>query len=85
VLLSVVVPPQDSLGHANHLDNVELIGATRDKATVLYSGSPGEQPAFSVPLTVPSGGIVLRARGRRGSDGPSALMFYTNPIRIDVR
>ena len=36
-------------------------------------------------VILPPGGIVLRARGRRNVAGEPALMFYTNPIRIQTR
>jgi hypothetical protein len=83
--LTFDVPSKDYAGNDNRIDVVELIGISAGKASVIYSGPPGTPDAFSVPVTVPPGGIVLRARGKRGADGPSALMFYTNPIRIEAR
>lgn len=84
VTLKVEVPATDYLGEPNRIDSVELIGIANQKATVLFSGAPVGPEAFSVPVTVPPGGIVLRARGQRGTDPQSALMFYTNPVRIST-
>jgi len=61
---------------------VELVGISSQETRVLFSGAPGSPEAFHVVVPVPAGGIVLRARGRRGSGNEQALMFYTNPIRI---
>jgi hypothetical protein len=81
VTLHLAVPPLDFLDRENQIDAVELVGVSSDGARVLFSGPPGETDAFSVPVTVPPGGIVLRARGRRAvADGN--LLFYTNPIRL---
>jgi hypothetical protein len=45
------------------------------------AGHRGEPDALNATITVPRGGIVLRARGyRTGQDGK--LVFYTNPIRL---
>jgi hypothetical protein len=82
VSLDMQVPDRDYLGRANHIDNVELIGIADGHAQVLFSGAPAGPPAFSMPVTVPPSGIVLRARGRRTGDDGWALLFYTNPIRI---
>jgi hypothetical protein len=84
VTLALDVPATDYQQKPNRIDTVELIGIVGQKATLLFSGAPNGPEAFSVPVTVPPGGIVLRARGRRGADGESALMFYTNPIRIST-
>ncbi len=84
VTLTMNVPPTDFLGRPNRIDLVELIGVSRDKTDVLFSGAPASPDAFTVTVTVPAGGIVLRARGRRLVEGEPALMFYTNPIRIAV-
>ncbi|MBS1819450.1 MAG: PHP domain-containing protein [Acidobacteria bacterium] len=82
VALALDVPDVDFEGKPNRVDVVELIGVSGGKATVLYSGAPQAPAAFNVPVTVPAGGIVLRARGRRNVDGGPALQFYTNPIRV---
>jgi hypothetical protein len=83
VSLTMEVPARDYRLSANRIDTVELIGIAPDgKATVLHAGPPGATQAFSVPVTVPAGGIVVRARGRRTLRLGGALMFYTNPIRI---
>lgn len=72
----------DYLGRANRIDTVELITISSDKSEIFYSGPPSRPAAFSVELTVPQGGLVVRARGRRDIEGEPALMFYTNPIRL---
>jgi hypothetical protein len=82
VSLGLTVPERDYLGRANHIDTVELIGIADGHAQLLFSGAPAGAPAFTVPVTVPRNGIVLRARGGRTGDDGSALLFYTNPIRI---
>ncbi len=76
------VPPTDYLGRENRIDTVELIGVSATKTDVLFSGSPRPTEAFKTTVTVPAGGIVLRARGRRAVENEPGLMFYTNPIRI---
>ena len=77
------IPPTDWEGKPNRIDAIELIAVTRDNAQIVATRPPAPgAEAFSETVTVPTGGIVLRARGRRTvEDGPS-LMFYTNPIRI---
>jgi hypothetical protein len=82
VTLRMKVPPTDYLGRANRIDTVELIGVSASGAEALFSGAPGDPDALSTPITVPAGGLVLRARGRRSLDGGEGLMFYTNPIRL---
>jgi hypothetical protein len=82
VSLQLKIPATDYLGRENHIDNVELIGVAAEKTSVLFSGAPAGTEAFRTTITVPSGGIVLRARGRRNINGEPALMFYTNPIRV---
>ena len=82
VTLRLKVPPTDYLGRENHIDTVELIGISATKTETLFSGPPGGTDALSISVIVPAGGVVLRARGRRGVDGEPALMFYTNPIRL---
>ena len=82
VSLRIDVSATDFLGRANRIDTVELIAISKDTSEIVYSGAPSEPAAFSVELTVPPGGLVVRARGRRSVNGEPALMFYTNPIRI---
>lgn len=85
VSLSLDVPPRDYAGQSNRIDTVELIGISKTAIETLYSGPPASAEAFSIAVTVPPGGIVLRARGRRAMDDGSGLLFYTNPIRINAR
>jgi hypothetical protein len=82
VSLELKTPPTDYLGRDNRIDIVELIGISATSTDVLFHGAPGTAEAFKTTVTVPAGGIVLRARGRRSIDGEPGLMFYTNPIRI---
>jgi hypothetical protein len=84
VTLTMTVPPKDFAGRDNRIDTVELIGISSTKTEVLYSASPASPDAFNVPVTIPPGGIVVRARGRRTIEGEPALMLYTNPIRISA-
>jgi hypothetical protein len=81
VSLGLKIAPTDYLGRANRIDTVELIGVTPGTAKVIHSGTPNAD-GLTTPVTIPPGGIVLRARGRRSVEGDSALMFYTNPVRI---
>lgn len=85
VTLQLEVPAVDYLDRPNKIDQVELIGVTTTKTESLFAGAPEAAPAFTVDVVVPTGGIVLRARGRRLLDDGSALSFYTNPIRINAR
>jgi hypothetical protein len=83
VKLSMNVPDKDWEGQPNHIDSIELVGITRDGASIIAERAPSsDAAAFSESVAVPSGGIVLRARGRRMVDGGPSLMFYTNPIRV---
>jgi hypothetical protein len=83
--LSFTVPARDYERRPGRIDRVELIGIAEGKAAIISGGAPASPEAFSVPVTVPPGGIVLRARGRRGAIDRTSLMFYTNPIRIVAR
>jgi hypothetical protein len=81
VTLRLTVPATDYLDRENRIDRVELVGVSKGGAQVLFAGPPGSTEAFTVPVTVPSEGIVLRARGTRATPDGN-LMFYTNPIRL---
>jgi hypothetical protein len=86
VTVSADLPDRDWQRQPNKLDAVELIGITKEKAEIVANRPPlaGRQ-IFREVVAVPPGGIVVRARGRRTiADGPD-LMFYTNPIRVNVR
>jgi hypothetical protein len=65
---------------------VELVGIDRAGARVLVSRPPADgQDRLVHTMSVPAGGIVVRARGyRRQADG-SRLAFYSNPVRVVVR
>ena len=81
--LRMQVPDQDWEGQPNRIDQVELIAVTKDKIAVIATRTTkGSGEALRETIAVPSGGVVLRARGRRISPGGAALLFYTNPIHI---
>jgi hypothetical protein len=80
--LQLSIPPADYAGTLNRIDLVELLAITPAKTEIIFSGAPGADKAFDVPITVPAGGVVLRARGKRNVEGAPGLMFYTNPIRV---
>ena len=82
VELRARVPATDWAGQPNHLDVVDIIGVTTSGTAVLHSGPLDRNGSLRYTLTVPPGGIVIRARGRRVvEDGPD-LLFYTNQIAI---
>jgi hypothetical protein len=84
--VEMTVPPQDWAGEANRIDQIELIAVDAGGARVVATRAPEGGPvAFTEPVAVPAGGMVLRARGRRGVPGGPGLCFYTNPVRIHVR
>lgn len=85
VTLGVQVPPVDYRGRPNAIDSVDLIAVSARGAELLFSGPPGADEALRASVTVPAGGVVLRARGRRTVAGEPALTFYTNPIRLTAR
>jgi hypothetical protein len=67
------------------LDHVELIGISKDGARILAQGRPSENgAALTHTVAVPSGGLVLRARGFSNLETGTRLAFYTNPIRVTV-
>ena len=85
VQVDFTVPNEDWEGQSNRIDRVELIGVTADGAKLLAERTPRtEAPAFEEAIEVPHGGIVLRVRGRRLIHGGPDLLFYTNPIRVQV-
>ena len=79
--LRATVPATDWEGLPNRLDLVDIIGVTGTGSTVLHS-SPLVDGLVRYQMSVPRGGITVRARGRRiVADGPD-LLFYTNPIAV---
>lgn len=81
VSLSATVPPTDWAGQPNQVDQAEILGITTSNTAVLASG-PFATGTLSHSMTVPSGGLTVRARGRRVvADGPD-LLFYTNAISV---
>jgi len=79
--LRAEVPSTDWQGQANHVDFVELLGASPAGTTVLRSGAL-DNGVFRHELIVPSGGIAIRARGRRVVDDGPDLLFYTNAVQV---
>jgi hypothetical protein len=82
VTLHLSVPEVDYRGGKNGIDTVDLIAVSAEGSRVLFSGPPNGAEAFSIPVTVPSGGLVVRARGGRADGKGGRFMFYTNPIRF---
>ncbi len=81
VRLQYKLPENDWDGRTNRIDKAELIGIADGQVTTLASARPNSAgPALAERIDVPDGGIVIRARG-----GNRGLMFYTNPIRVQVR
>jgi hypothetical protein len=67
----------------NHIDRVEIISIDAAGAKVVASDHPAAAAvALSYSLAVPSGGVVLRARGYRDLSDGTRLAFYTNPVRV---
>jgi hypothetical protein len=83
--LTFQVPPTAWRPGPNHIDDVELIGIDRDGAIIVAQGRPRESgAALTYRASVPSGGLVLRARGFSLLETGTRLAFYTNPVRIVV-
>lgn len=85
VSLTIGLTRRDYLGRDSRVDQVELIGISSAGTRVLHAGPPGATGTLEAKTTVPPGGIVVRARGRRTLDDGTGLLFYTNPIRITPR
>ena len=79
------VPAKDWAGADNRIDVVDLIGVTRNAASIVGTGAPDANGRWHADVDAPAGGIVLRARGRRVIDDGPDLMFYTDPVRIAAR
>jgi len=79
--LRAQVPPTDWQGQPNHLDSVELLGVTSAGTTVLRSDAL-DNGVLRHELIVPSGGMAIRARGRRVVDNGPDLLFYTNAVQV---
>jgi hypothetical protein len=85
VQLTFQVPPTAWRSGPNHIDRVELIGIDQAGATILAQGAPeATGAALTHTVRVPSGGLVLRARGFRILETGTRLAFYTNPVRVVV-
>jgi hypothetical protein len=84
VTVTIDVPATDWKGEPNRIDSVEIVAIDAEGARIASSG-PAKDGTFSATLTVPKGGLVIRARGRREVTGGPALMFHTNPVRVTTR
>jgi hypothetical protein len=83
VTLQLEVPSTDWEGRANRIDEIELIAVTKDNVKVIAARVPLQTgAAFREDVVVTTGGVALRARGKRLVPGGPNLMFYTNSIRI---
>ena len=81
ITLNATVPATDWAGQPNQIDVVEIFGITGSNTTVLASG-PLASGSLRHSMTIPDGGMSVRARGRRlVADGPD-LLFYTNALRV---
>lgn len=79
------VPQWDWQDVANIISSVEIIGVDSSGAHILATfHAPTTGNELGVDFEVPSGGIVVRARGRRDVFQHPDYMFMTNPIRIAV-
>ncbi len=86
VRVKAIIPEVDWENQSNQINNIELISITKNGARVLMD-LPPKKGAYLLEETVdvPTGGFVLRVRGRRVIQGDDDLMFYTNPIRIIMK
>ena len=81
ITVNATVPSTDWAGQPNQIDVIEIFGITSSNTTVLAS-EPPTSGSVSHSMTVPDGGIIVRARGRRVvADGPD-LLFYTNAVTV---
>jgi hypothetical protein len=64
-----------------NVEEVEVIGITRDGARVVANERPTESAA-TFSTAAPRGGIVFRARGYYTTSDGARLAFYTNPVRV---
>jgi hypothetical protein len=85
VEVSLEAPDKDWHGEANRLDSLELMAITRDEVKTLMTAENPKQPvALTCKFDVPSGGVVLRAVGRRRVPEHPDLAFVTNPVRVQA-
>ncbi len=86
IQLTAEVPSSDWRGAPNTIDLIELIVTDESGSRVIPcvpagAGQVSVQKMIAAPA---SGPLVVRARGRRTIyDGPD-LLFYTNPIRVQI-
>jgi hypothetical protein len=81
VALKFHVPATGADGGPNRVDRVQFIGVDAKGAQVLFDGPAAAGAPPPQAVLVPEGGLVIRARGYRESQG-DRLAFYTNPVRI---
>lgn len=80
------VPTFDWNGDVNRLDEIEFIvvPAAGEPRVIRKPVARSSRLLETESLSVPAGGLVVRARGRRIIDDGPDLLFYTNPIRIST-
>lgn len=83
------VPDKDWQGAPNRLDSMELIGVFQDAARslVVLPTDTSAKPELMLTheMKAPTGGVVVRARGRRKMESGGDYQFYTNSIRVISR
>lgn len=85
VNLTCQIPATDWERKANRLDFIELISITNKDARVVAKRPPASgDTVLTEKITVPKGGLILRARGGREIEDDPNQLFYTNPIRIET-
>jgi len=85
VVVHCQVPATDWEGNPNQLSQIELIAIDDTGARSIAEQKVNDTAAELRASLVPSGkGVVLRARGRRTMSNEPDLMFYSNPVRVQI-
>jgi hypothetical protein len=85
VVVHCQIPATDWEGNPNQLSQIELIAIDDTGARSIAEQKVNETAAELRASLVPSGkGVVLRARGRRTMSNEPDLMFYSNPVRVQI-
>jgi hypothetical protein len=86
VVLSFDVPPFDYQEQPNHVDTVEFVVITPETIESRAHHVTGTRSqSVTERVRIGSGGAVVRARVRRDMPDGTALMAYTNAVRIYSR
>jgi hypothetical protein len=81
--LRLEIPPWDWQDVANKIDVVEFIAVDAKGARIAASFvDVTTDKVMDLQITVPDGGMVVRARGRRHIFQRPDYVFMTNPIRV---